>query len=255
MTFPIVVPVLAALAWAFAGGSMAKAVRLLVLYCKALPVKLPANPGNFIKYWRGRLKRGGYIDSHAHNAGRPASVTPRMVTRAYNGIINWKAAGRRRPYASRKDLEQNCPEVRQVLQESGVTIDTLIRKIKRAHPHFQFKKLRVRWELTEGNKQQRVNICTELLQYFRNLLHRVVFVDAKTIWMWEEEVKGWVDTSVFTSTHGIKPAYSQGKVIHLKYYAAVHNKLGPVWIRFYTGTTGMPHNRDGHNYRVSSRDE
>jgi hypothetical protein len=46
--------------------------------------------------------------------------------------------------------------------------------------------------------------------------------------MWEEEVWGWVDTSVPNYSQGIKPAYNQGRIIRLKYYAAVHGKLGPV---------------------------
>jgi ribosomal protein L21E len=175
-----------------------------------------------------------------------------MVESAYQGIIGWRAAGRHRPYASKLDCAQQCPEVRQVLSDSGVTIDTLFKRIEEVHPNFHFKKLRIRWKLTDANKQERDNICQQLLQEFRHLLHRVVFVDAKTVWMWEEEIWGWVDTSVPNFCQGIKPAYSQGKIIHLKYYAAVHSKLGPLWIKFYTGTTGMAYNHDGHNFKVGS---
>ena len=95
-------------------------------------------------------------------------------------------------------------------------IEDLVRRIRQAHPNFQFKKLRVKWQLSDDNKQQRVTICQTLLQHFRALLHRVVFVDAKTVWMWEEEVWGWVDTSVPNYSQGIKPAYNQGRIIWLK---------------------------------------
>jgi hypothetical protein len=130
-------------------------------------------------------------------------------------------------------------------------MDTLIRRIKEVHPKFACTDVKVRWHLSDDNKQQRLSICQELLQAFRQLLHRVVFVDAKTVWVWEEDVRGWVDTSVPNCCEGIRPAYHQGRVVRLKYYAAVHNRLGAFWIRFYTGTSGMPYNRDGHNFRVS----
>lgn len=252
MTLPVALVVLAALAWACANGSLAQAGRLLVSYCQLLGLAAPANPPNFVNYWRGRLTAAGEVDSHAGNAGRPYSLSPQMVESAYQGIIGWRAAGRSRPYASKLECAQQCPEVRQVLMDSGVTIETLLRRIKEVHPKFAFTRQRVRWHLSDDNKQQRLTICQHLLQAFRQLLHRVVFVDAKTLWVWEEDVWGWVDTSVPNCVHGIRPAYHRGKVVRLKYYAAVHSRLGPVWIRFYTGTSGMPYNRDGHNFRVSS---
>jgi hypothetical protein len=252
MTLQVAFVVLAALAWVCSNGSLAKAGRLLTEYCEKLGLTVPANPSNFVSYWRGRLTATGEVASHAGNAGRPLSLSPQMVESAYQGIIGWRAAGRRRPYASKLDCEQQCPEVRKVLSDSGVTMDTLIRRITAVHPKFAFKKLRTRWHLSDANKLQRADICQRLLQSFRQYLHRVVFVDAKTIWMWEEEICGWVDTSVPNSCQGIRPAYSHGKIIRLKYYAAVHSTLGPVWIRFYTGTTGMTYNHDGHNFQVGS---
>lgn len=251
MTLSIVVIVLAVLAWAFGGGNMAVAVGMLATFCQLLKLRVPANPRQFIRYWRGRLTPSGQIEGRSHNSGRYPHISVQMVEAAYQGIINWRATGRTRPYSSKRDCEHNCPEVRQVLSDTGVTMSTLVRRIKAVHPNFQFKKLRVRWQLTDANKQSRLDICRSLLQSFRTLLHRVVFVDAKTVWMWEEDVYGWVDTTVPNSVEGIKPAYSQGRVIHLKYYAAVNSRLGPVFIKFYTGTTGMTNNHDGHNYQVS----
>lgn len=252
MAFQVAFIVLACLAWVYSNGRLAVAGRLLTEYCQRLGLAVPANPSNFVSYWRGRLTATREVDSHAGNAGRPYSLSPQMVESAYQGIIGWHAAGRRRPYASKLECEQQCPEVRQVLSDSGVTMDTLIRRITAVHPHFAFKKLRIRWRLTDANKQQRVSICQQLLLSFRDCLHRMVFLDAETVSMWEEDVWGWVDTSVPNSCQGIKPAYSHGKIIRLKYYAAVHRVLSPVWIRFYTGTTGMLYNRDGHNFRVGS---
>ena len=252
MTYAYALVVLAALAWACSNGRLAVAGRLLTDYCQRLGLEVPANPSNFVNYWHGRFTGTGEVDSHAGNAGRRSNLTPPMVERAYQGIINWRAAGRRRPYGSKLECEQQCPEVRQVLSESGVSMDTLISHITEVHPNFKFKKLRVRWRMTDANKQDRVRKCRQLLREYMQDLNKMVFLDAKTVWMWEEEIWGWVDTSVPNSCQGIRPAYSHGKIIRLKYYAAVHQTLGPVWIRFYTGTTGMDYNHDGHNFQVGS---
>jgi hypothetical protein len=80
----------------------------------------------------------------------------------------------------------------------------------------------------------------------------MVFVDAKTVYMWEEDIRGWVDTSVPNFVEGIRPAYSGGKIIRVKYYAAAHSRLGAFFLRFYTGTTGMTAHHDGHSYQVRS---
>jgi hypothetical protein len=228
MTLPLAIAVLSALALALSPDSMSTAGAFLVLFCSLLNLVVPANPAGYIRYWAGRLLPGGGVEGHAHNAGSHEHISARMVEDAYQGIINWRAKGRRRPYASMQEAELQCEEVKTVLRESGVAMQTLIKRTKAVHPNFQFKKLRVRWQLSDTNKQQRVSICQTLLLQFRRLLHRVVFVDAKTVWMWEEEVCGWVDTSVPNYAAGIRQAYSQGKIIHLKYYAAVHMKLGPV---------------------------
>ena len=150
------------------------------------------------------------------------------------------------------ECAEECPAVVKVLQESGITIAALFKLIKIAHPRFKFTKMKVHWHLSDADKEKRVTTCQLLLQNFSHLLHRMVFIDAKTIYMWEKDIYGWVDTSVDNYADGIKPARYKRQIIRLKYYAAVHMKLGPVFLKYYTGTTGMDNNHDGHNYQVGS---
>jgi hypothetical protein len=95
-------------------------------------------------------------------------------------------------------------------------------------------------------------VCTDLKARPARDKLRVVHIDAKSITMMEQEVYGYVDLAVSKSVEGIKPAKHKGKIITLRYYAAVNALLGPVLLLFYTGTSGMDCNHDGNSYKVSS---
>ena len=243
---------LAMLAVATALGDMGVACVLLAQYCATLHLPTPSNMASYIRTWQGRLNPDGTVASNARNAGRPSSISPQMVEAAYQGIIGWKKSGMDRLYRTRDGCAEECPAVVKVLQESGITIAALFKLIKKAHPRFKFTKMKVHWHLSDADKEKRVTTCQLLLQNFSHLLHRMVFIDAKTIYMWEKDIYGWVDTSVDNYADGIKPARYKRQIIRLKYYAAVHMKLGPVFLKYYTGTTGMDNNPDGHNYQVGS---
>jgi hypothetical protein len=175
-----------------------------------------------------------------------------MAEEAYQALMNWKKDNNGRPYESEEQALERCTVIQKVLSDSGVTTQTLFIRMKALHPHLRRGKVTLRWKLEDANKAERVSVCRTLLRLYRNLLHRVVFVDAKTIRMCEGDIFGWIDPSVPGFAEGIKPAIYKKKVITLKYYAAVHCKLGPVFLRYYTGTTGMDHTHHGHNYQVRS---
>lgn len=50
----------------------------------------------------------------------------------------------------------------------------------------------------------------------------------------------------------IKPPRYDKHIISIKYYAAVNAVLGPVWICYYTGTSGILATHDGKHYKVGS---
>ena len=252
MTLPTLIISWAIYAAGAYGTKTALAVAWFITACTLFRFRIPANPWSFIKYWRDRWTPEGGIDSHAHNSGRQPQISPQHVERAYKGIISWKSDGKDRPYKSKYKMATECPAVKKVLEETGITIKHLVRKIKRAHPHIQFKKLSLTWKLTTANKAQRLAVCTKLLAEYAHMLHRMVFMDQKTVYMWEQEVYGWVDTTVEYSFEGIKPAKQGDKVIRVKYYSAVHSTLGAFFLKFYTGTTGMTCRHDGYHFKVGS---
>lgn len=230
----------------------AAAAKLLVAKCKSLGLNPPKNPINFVRRWQGRVTPQGKIQYRAHKAGRKSQLTAAQVEAAYKAIINWEAAGRSRPYNSAHEIENDCGPVKKLLAKTGVRVDTLIHRIKAVHPRFGREKLGARWALSEENQQERLAVALELSNTDHSELQKVVHLDAKTVHMVEEAIYGYVDLGVGYTVAGIKPARKGGKVIKLKYYAAVNAKLGAFFIRFYTGTTDMPATRDGLNYKVSS---
>lgn len=232
--------------------SDAAAGRLLVQKCNSLGLEAPKNPANFVKYWRGRVTPQGNIESHAQQSGRKSKLTKAQVLSAYKAIMGWEAAGRGRPYKSAADIEKNCAAVKKLLAKTGVSVHTLIHRITALYPLFGRQKLKVRWTLTEENKQERLDVAQELKLKDPSELQKVVHLDAKTVHMQEEDIYGYVDLAVGYTLAGIRAARKRGKVIKLKYYAAVNAKLGAFFLRFYTGTTDMPATREGLNYKVSS---
>ena len=252
MAFSDMIISFAILAAALAGNDMGVAVTEFRRFCNQVGVNAPKNARQFIEMWAGRHNKQGEIDRHSRRSGRHEKLTTKMVDNAYRGITGWAEAGRKQPYKSERDIERKCPEVRQVLQDSGATMNTLMQRLKERYPKLQYKEIKTKWVLTEENKLVRYWVCQDLVASFKDLLQRVVFVDAKTVLMCQGTIRGWVDTSLPNYCEGFKPAMYKSKMIRLKYYAGVHATLGPVFIKFYTGTTGMPAKRGNKHYKVGS---
>ena len=250
MTFPDMVIHLAIMAAIMYPNSITAAGEYFVNQCFELGYRIPRNVPNFINYWRNRTTAEGNVIHNNHNAGRPKVLTAAQVERAYNGIIGWRAAGRSRPYGTATQVLEMCPVVQAVLAESGAAWSTRLKAMRDKHPHFGYKELTPKWALTDSNKVQRVSTCTDLKGRPVGDKLKAVFIDAKSIHMHEQAIYGYVDTSVERSVTGIQAARLKGKVIVLRYYAAVSAELGPIKIKFYTGTTGMDCNHDGHHYKV-----
>jgi hypothetical protein len=228
------------------------AVKAFTAHLERQGLLIPSNPHVYITYWQGRRLPDGTIEHHATWSGRHKMLTHEQVDRAYAAIVGWEAAGRTEPYDSKEDLVENCAVVGEVLQEAGVTITTLLKAISKLQPGFARSRLRTRWSLSAAQKEERLHICRSLLEVPVSHLDYVVFVDAKSIYMQEKPMYGYVDLTVGRDVRGVTPARHNKQTVVLRYYGAVNAKLGPVLLRFYTGTTTLGPDRDGHSYRVSS---
>jgi hypothetical protein len=92
-------------------------------------------------------------------------------------------------------------------------------------------------------EQDRLAKAQELLSNYSDKLDYVVHLDAKTVYLQEKVIYGYVDLDVGYTVSHIPAATKNSKVIKLRYYAAVNAKLGAFFIMYYTGTTDLPANR------------
>jgi hypothetical protein len=124
--------------------------------------------------------------------------------------------------------------------------------MRQIDPHFQYGKVRNRPYLDAQHKQDRVTSCGEKLQVFEEHKPWVVYVDEKVMCLSQCCTRGWYSSDVDDFAWSMPRLTRNRKTIKLKYIIGVNYQLGPVWIKFFTGTTGMPWNRPGCAYLVSS---
>ena len=252
MTLTDVYKYAAGLAWRVTGDSINEAVTWFSNVLTTAGFPLPANTYNYVEKWGPRLRQDGSIEGREAHAGRPAQLSSWHVTEAYNAAVAWKDQGRNRPYESADQLAELCPGFRQVLGETGVAASTLIKRIQQLYPHFHRARLKARHVLTAHEMAARVSICKQLVSLERQVLLRVVFLDMKTIFMSEDHAYGWLDTSKSAEYGASKPLRDQGQVLRLKYYGACNAILGPCFIQFVTGTTGITAHQGDKHYKVGS---
>jgi hypothetical protein len=230
----------------------AAAGRLLVQKCKEQQVPAPKNPRQYVLTWGHRGTPAGNMISFATRAGRKEKLKPQQVEAAYRHIISWEKDGRDRPWEKAGEIARECKFVIELLQRTDATIGTLVAKIKHRHPRFGRHKLRVRWGMTPECQTDRLDTARNLLANYADKLDNVVQFDAKTVYLQEKVIYGYVDLAVGYTMSRAVVAKKQGKVIRLKYYGAVNAQLGPFFIIYYTGTTDLPAKRGRLHFKVCS---
>ena len=243
--------------WAVEAGkkfpnSPADAGQYLVQKCKTAGLQPPKNPPEYVKYWQDRQTPKGDISSNAQRSGRKPKLSAPRVQAAYRAILACAKAGRDRPYESADVIATECKYVKKLLAETGARISTLIARIRQLHPRFGRHLLRARWHMTAECEQDRLATAQDLLSNYGDKLDYVVHFDAKTVYLQEKEIYGYVDLAVGYTVSHIAAATKNSRVIKLRYYAAVNAKLGAFFIMYYTGTADLPANRRGAHYKVSS---
>jgi hypothetical protein len=252
MTLGTAVRALAAQAARQFPNDMAAACKHLLAQCRSAKLQPPANPAEFIKYWQGRLTAKGDIRSNAHRSGRKQKLTDAKVQAAYKAMLAWEKAGRERPYESAQEAATECAFVKQLLAKTGAKFSTLLARIKQKHPRFGRHVLRAKWHMSAECQQSRLATAQDLIANYADKLDFVVHLDAKTVYLQETVIYGYVDLDVGYTVSRTASATKNSRVIKLRYYAAVNAKLGAFFIMYYTGTTDMPANRPGAHYKVGS---
>lgn len=220
--------------------------------CKGRDFTPPRSLDWFVGYWGREWKQQGSVAGKASNSGAKLLISDTQAKVAVGVVLGWREEGRSGPYRSTKDLVKNNAAVKAIMKKTGASIKTLQRAMKRVHPTLSYKKLLVKAKLTAEHKTDRVRISKQNLASTDEELQTVVWIDAKTMYMNITQRYGWVDSLKEDIFETNRVSTRKSNIIKLKYYIAVNARLGGVMLVFYTGTTGMPAERDGKVYLVSA---
>lgn len=200
------------------------------------------HPGKFCKKWGQRFAATGSV-ADAPGRGRPPAV-PLAVARRAAALMR-RGPGTGNPadnYTSISDAVDRCSELAAILEECGCTPGTLMRAMRAADPNLVQRAQRFRPPLSQKNRKLRLALARRNLRLVHDVptyWRRVVWVDAKKLWLRPASGLVWTDRRNPPPVHTHRHLNSGGRPICLHYYAAVNADLGPIAIVFVTGTTGL----------------
>lgn len=247
--------VLAALSYASFPNDIKQATEDFTASLKIMGLKGPADPEGFVSRWGTAWADEKSLDGKASNSGRPTKLSDTQLQQILDVILNWRRDGRSGPYRSVKDIKRHSPLVKEILEAAGAGERTLRNRLHQFCPELVYQRLFVKQRLTAAHKQKRYERCCYLLELLdqqdSSVLERVVWIDAKTMYMTIRDRKGWVLMGEEDTFETTRPASKKNPII-LKYYVAVNYRVGTVKLIYCTGTTGMKADRDPNRpYLVS----
>jgi hypothetical protein len=245
---------LAAEAFAAAKGHIPTATKEFLTRCENLGVEAPTDAAGFVDRWGSSWAKEHSVKGHASNSGRKHKLSKEDTQVVVGNLKRGRADEEGGPFGSIKECRDECPEVRELLQARNVSASTVYRAVHRECPELAYKDLNIKPKHTQKQLDSRYEIAAGNLEQITDnfrVAERVIWIDAKTMYMRVHSKKGWVipsEKDTFETT--LAPTLKKPKV--LRYYIAVNYLLGAVLLVFYTGTTGMPADRDPDNvYLVS----
>lgn len=243
---------LAAESFAKAKGVLPTAIIDFRTSCRTLGLKCPKDPYSFIKKWGGEWQAQKSVAGHASSSGRPRKLTGTQVKQVLDVILQWRSDGRDSPYESLAELKAESALVKGIADSTGVSDATLSYRLKELCPGLRYVKLGVKPRLSKRQRDDRYYTAAQYMEVEDGMLERVIWVDAKTMYMVVKRKYGWALTTD-EDTYETDFPPTMKSPIKLKYYIAVNHRLGALLLVFYTGTTGMPATRNPQRvYLVSS---
>jgi hypothetical protein len=221
--------------------------------CSTLGLKLPKAPRHFVKVYGPSWDPETTCKGARHKCGRKRKISQESAELLVADLMNWAGFGLKGPFKSLKQLKQLSGRAKEILEAAKAAESTVIAALKRVEPKLAYKKLTVKQKLTKKQRAARVRVAQHHLTVDNKTLEVVVWVDAKTMYMTIKTRCGWVRVDDELPFETTRPGAKKNPIT-LRYYIGVCAKAGAVFLEFYTGTTGMPANRDPqHVYLVSSR--
>lgn len=244
--------VLAALSFAEAKCNIDAATKEFRKHCRALKLKVPADARGFVLRWGQEWAKDSSVSGKASNSGRPRKLSAEQVQQVLDVILQWRADGKNSPYESIAQLKKESAVVAGIVSSTNVSDDTLITRLKELCPALSYTKLCIKPKLKKRQREDRMTTAQSHLQVPDSELECVIWIDAKTMYMVVNSKYGWAMAGDEDTYETAFPPTLKNPM-KLKYYIAVNYRLGALLLVFYTGTTGMPADRDPNRvYLVSA---
>jgi hypothetical protein len=208
------------------------------------------NASKFILKWGQRMRQtGSVLDNNAGRIGRPSKVDPQDVELCVKEFL----AG----YWVEKDdgdevwigftsIENaaesgKAPLISNVMLKNDIEPRSLWRRMLKVCPIVANCKhpVDVKPKLTEKLKKERAEESRKLLGLGTKALERVVFVDAKKLYVGQSSCNVYTVNPHYVMEDDRIPLGKTTSPEVLNYYAGVNAKLGTVDFHYVTGTTGI----------------
>lgn len=255
MTYPEVVKYLAGVCFRANKSDITAATEEFQALITRAGFHLPANPWNFVQLWGPRLGSDGFIQSHAALSGQKRKLTDDDAVVLYVQALGWYDQGLPGPYESVEQFMQINEVVKHIAADTGISGRTITRRLKEIDPKFHYGKVRRKAYLDEQHRAWRLAGVEENRPIIGDRGALVVWADEKVMCMNQEKCMGWISSEHEDYAFALPIVTHQGRVVKLKYIIAVNYICGPVFFKFFTGTSGMPADRDDKAYRVSISSE
>lgn len=244
--------VLAAASYAAKKGNVAAAVKDFCDRCAVLGLELPADSRRFVQKWGTFWEQHRHVRGRSSSCGRHRKLSDEEAELLVADLMNWAGLGLKGPFKSLAQLKKVSARAKKILTAAKAADSTVISTLKMIEPKLAYKKLTVKQKLSNKQREERLRVARHHVRVRGKKLDTVVWIDAKTMYMTIKTRCGWVRVDDEIPFETTRPA-SKKQPITLRYYIGVCGRAGAVFLTFYTGTTGMPANRDPQRtYLVSS---
>lgn len=228
-------------AWVQARGDSKAALPIFRQHPSAQSCK---RPGRFLQRWgKGFSIRKSLRDQK--RSGRPRKLTSDTVSRAVKLFTQGDPQDQdRSPFSSINEAIERTSELRDIVSTHAMSPRTLLRNMQAAQPDLVKRTEDLKPPMTSRLKQLRMDACDKLLQHSDQYFRRIFWLDAKTMHIVPKARKVWVESGapLPVRTDSRLPRSGRDRRT-LHFYAMVNWCVGPVAIRFVTGTSGLQHAR------------
>jgi hypothetical protein len=210
-----------------------------VLFRKRNPDHDQSNVSEYIHTWVYAVDKR-YTLHTPKSPGRKEKITEPQVKRAIRLLWEgYTVNGLQRYYSSIRDAATQCAGIRKILDDTGITKEHLLQRMKALDSRVRKTMQRIKRVLTDANKKQRCDDSRALLQWAVERLYQVFWVDAATIQIIPKDHMVYAPPGAPNVVEDPRlPSHSR-KVPKLKFYICINAILGPVALEFVTGTTGL----------------